>query len=287
MIFRNSDSRRSNLKLPGLRAGFTLMEILVATGTFMIVMVIGVAIFASSLGSSSTSEQYRINAQASRFAFESLSREIRLAKGLVYLDPQDDQELRKMLIPPFDVVTGPNNAPYDPVVDAALQPVIRIYQAARPSVNSQGQGLYTITRRIYNRDTATGQLTLSTQVAYEETPVTAATIYTTITAAQAGTIEDLPWQTKGQAAQLLPSSLQADQLKIVQMATYPLSGQRIDSLRVQPFIRLDVTVSSSQYNKFKNENQKIRNTFRTMIVPRNFVNPFEVIQPGVQGGGSS
>ena len=60
----------------------------------------------------------------------------------------------------------------------------------------------------------------------------------------------------------------------------------IDSLLIQPFIELDLTIKKEKYNRDKDDSKKLKTTLRTLIVPRNFSSPLEVTQPGVQGSGN-
>jgi Tfp pilus assembly protein PilW len=270
-----------------LRRGFTLLEILIATGTFMIVMVVAVGIFTLNVGSSSVTEQMRINAQSARFAFESISREIRLAHGIVYVPSTTS----KMVIPPFDIVAN---------TSVPGEQIIRIYQATKVGENTDGQSTYKLSRRLYclkSMSTFAGskQLVVMTQTAYDSaTAKTAAELYTETTKLFAGVtlgIDGLPWTDTNATCQsnsiagepVTPKDLATDQWRIVRSAAYPAPGADLSTLKLQPFIEIDMTVSNPRYNTNKDDPQKIKTTLRTMIVPRNFVSPFDVGQVGVQG----
>lgn len=267
------------------RSAFTLLEILIATGIFMTVMVVAVGIFTLTVSGSSTSEQMRINSQSARFAFESITREARLARGLTYTSTSDN--IPRMIIPPFEVSYTGNVNCVNPSTNEA---VVTVYQVRSVGATSSGQAQYTITRRRYQRDTNTKRLVLTTEEAYKETPATAADIYAAI---QTGD-PDLPsleriggedgWTVVSAGDAVLPSNLIADQFRLTCFRSYPASGQSMDQLTAQPFIQLDLTVLNQKYNQNRPEEKQVKATFRTMIVPRNFTGPLEVTQPGVQGG---
>lgn len=290
MIKKNA----KNLRLDRPK-GFTLLEILIATGTFMIVMVVAVGIFTLNVGSSSTTEQMRINAQSARFAFESISREIRLAHGLVYAPVQATQSLTvnsKIVIPPFDIV--PQNS-------SAEDKVIRIYQATAVGKNSSGQSTYKLSRRLYclqpmARFSDSKQLVVMTQKAYESDPQTVGALYDKVIKLSSGSLaglEGLAWKPETANCQsgsiagepVTPKDLATNQFKIIRSYEYirPNDGLELAKMKLQPFIELDLTVSNPRYNQNRDDGQKIKTTLRTMIVPRNFISPYDIGQVGVEG----
>ncbi len=265
-----------------MKKAFTLLEILIATGTFMIVMVVAVAIFTITVGGSSTLDQLRQTAQSARFAFESITREVRLSRGLVYVA----NDLPQMVIPPFVVVQ-------DPITHLSVG--LEIYRAQKVDVNLNGESLYSLTKKVYVRDATTKKLTETSYKAYSnppsEGPQTAKALFDKVVETDlAGNLKGLaglPWRQVGQSPNqnVLSNQLIADQFTIVRFQTYPEVGKPIDGpngLTSQPFIQIDLTVSNPQYNQSREQEKQIRTTLRSMIVPRNFVSPLEVVQPGVQ-----
>lgn len=236
-----------------------MLEILLATGIFMTVMVVAVGIFTLTISGSSTTEQLRVNTQAVRFAFESMTREIKLARGLVYFEG----EVPVMVIPPFRVEGS----------------TILVYQVKKsPEVDAQGQAKYSLSRKSYVYTSSPGKVTLTTEEAYTGADAkTAADIYD-LERAQATV-----WRKVGETAAILPDNVVAPYFSVRRSQAYPALGEKMDTLSVQPFIQLDLQVMNERYNQNKDDKQKIKTTLRTMIVPRNFANPYEVVQPGVQG----
>lgn len=269
------------------KPGFTLLEILVATGIFMVVMVVAVGVFTLTVSGTSTSEQMRLNAQTARFAFESMTRETRLARGLVYTAPGEN--IPRILVPPFEITStvAPNC-----ITPTSNNAVIRVYQAKEVGLTSTGQALYEINRRVYYRDSADKQLKLTTEQARfgdgTVTSVTAADLLAFIRAnpprgQELSALDNLRWRSVAAAQSLLSNNLVADQFRLVCGQSYPLSGQSTDELQKQPFIQLDLTVLNEKYNANREEEKHIKTTLRTMIVPRSFSGPNEVNQSGVQG----
>lgn len=257
---------------PNQKPGFTLLEILVSTGIFMTVMVIAVGIFTLSVSSSSTSEQMRLNAQAARFAFESMTRETRLARGLVYTDPNTNQPL--MLIPPIEATSQKPSTCSDA---GGTDAEISVYRAISTEKQSDGQNLYTLTRRVYFRD-ADAKLKLQTDQAYGGVPTSVSQIHADITSPTG-----ITWAKTADPENIMPSNMTADQFRLVCANFYPAPGQPVDSIKSQPFVQLDLTVLNKKYNENKEDERQVKTTLRTMIVPRSFAGPLEVVQPGVQG----
>jgi type II secretory pathway pseudopilin PulG len=260
------------------RRGFTLLEILLATGIFMIIMVVGVAIFASTVGNASSSEQSRVNAQAARFAFESIIREARLAKGLVYTDTSDANSSGavKMLVPPFDF--NDRNQPTR----------VNIYQVKKVGINTDGDSTYSIDRRSYF--ISGNKIVLETSSAYTGNNAKSSkelykiAVTDELAAARTPSIQAFDWGPVSQV-QVLPSDRATNQFNIIHWANYPTPDVTIDTttLPVQPFFEVQTTVFSPNYNASREERNQVRTTLRTTIVPRNFVSPFEVVQSGIQG----
>lgn len=245
------------------KPGFTLLEILIATAAFMIVMVIAVSIFSLTVSNSSATEQLRLTTQAARYAFESMSREARLAKGLVYVDGEDPH----MVIPPFQVIDGQTEE----------DKVIQLYQVKNnpDELSPLGETLYSVTRRLYYRDPA-GGLRIDVQTGdASATDKTAQELYNLVRGA------GISW-TVVSSDSILPAGFIANQLKVVRSLAYPTAASSLTTLSAQAYIQLDMTVENQAYNSSRDNNKQIRITLRTMIVPRSFANPYEVVQGGVQ-----
>lgn len=259
---------------PNQKPGFTLLEILVSTGIFMVVMVVAVGIFTLSVSSSSTSEQMRLNAQAARFAFEAMTRETRLARGLVYTNPDINQPL--MLIPPIEATSQSAPTCSD---SGGADAEISVYRAIPTDRQSDGQNLYTLTRRVYFRG-VDAKLKLRIDQAYGGVPTSVSRIYADVTSPTG-----IAWDKTATPENIMPGNMSVDQFRLVCTNLYPAPGQPIDSIKAQPFIQLDLTVLNKKYNENKEEERQVKTTLRTMIVPRSFAGPLEVVQPGVQGSG--
>lgn len=251
------------------KPGFTLLEILIATGIFMVIMVVSVGVFTLTVSGSSSVEQMRVTTQSTRFAFESIAREIKLAKGLVYAK----DNVPVMTIPPFETV-------HEDTEDDKLM----VYQVKKVRTADDGTPLYTITRRTYGRS-ATKELVLKVEKAIFEgaDAVTAKVIYEAIAAATtANKLDGLEWGSDGSAgASILPASYTADRFEITRSYSYPDAGDPVDEINRQPFIQVEMTVQSLAYNMNKDTEKQVRTTLRTMIVPRSFDSPLEVVQPGI------
>lgn len=251
-------------------AGFTLLEILIATGIFMTVMVIAIAIFTTTTSSSGATEQLRVTSQSARFAFEAITREIRLARGLVVIDKDTDDQI--MLIPPFKV----NN-------DEPIKPIIYVYQVTK-TLNQRNQPAYSLTRRVYSRTDTELTVTLQKN---EDGALTVKEITDEVT--PQGDLESLNWSSVNprvteQVVSLLTQDLRVDVFKIIRYSAYPDPGKTFNNLKVQPFIQLDLSAQNTRFNPTRRDGSNVRTTLRTMIVPRDFVGKYEVVQPGVQSG---
>lgn len=252
------------------RNGFTLLEILVSTGIFMVIMVVSIGVFTLTVGGSSSVEQMRITTQSARFAFESIAREIKLAKGLVYAK----NNVPILLVPPFDVQQDTQSGEYS----------IRVYQAKKVGISNDGATLFTLTRRTYVR-LPDKKLVLRIDKAYDGAEaLSGEEIFKVISSSlQANKLDSLPWRLQGDArSAILPNSYSADKFLVTRSYGYPASGERIDAVTQQPFVQLELTILSSAYNKNKDTEKQIKTTLRTMIVPRSFDSPLEVIQPKIQ-----
>ncbi len=68
--------------------GFTLLEMLIASGIFAVILLLGFAIFASNSTVQAKVEAQRVVAQGARLSLESIAREIRLANGAFSISSQ-------------------------------------------------------------------------------------------------------------------------------------------------------------------------------------------------------
>lgn len=276
------------LTLTSVRRGYTLLEVLVSTGIFMIVMVVAIGIFTLTISGSSTTEQMRLNSQSARFAFESINREIKLAKGLVFVsgsaggNAQIDQPY--MVIPPFEVTPGTAD-------QSAIITVYQVKKSEPPTGAVNGEQYYTVSRRQYfARREARNELVVTTQNAYDGQPQTASRIYSDVNQPIPGLLKaigtgGLAWGPANPSPNsILPTDFVAEQFA-VNFSPYPPSPGKLEDLIAQPFVQIDLTVLNWRYNANKSDEKQVRTTFRTMIVPRDFSSPFEVVQPGLQGGG--
>lgn len=250
-------------------AGYTLLEILLATAIFMTIIVIAVAVFTTTTGSSSASDQLRIASQSARFAFESLTREARLAHGLVEII--DEQQ--KIVIPPFS--TSGNT--------------VTIYQTKKTNTDADGNNLYVVSRKVYKL--IDGKLTVQT----ENTGTTGQTV--SAIACNAAMTPACPnekvgfWrsETPGKPAEvitILPKSLAVTGFTVKRTEPYPLlkNNKSLDDLKAQPFIQLEMIVRNIAYNPASKDDKNLQTTLQTMIVPRDFVSKYEVTQPGIKEG---
>lgn len=244
-----------------MRRAFTLLEVLIATGMFMVIMVVAISVFATTVSGTSTTEQTRVNAQAARYAFESMTREIRLSHGLVYVS----DNLPTVVIPPFETTTDPT--------DAQKLPIINVYQVKKDLVlNSAGEATYKVSRKVYF--IKEGQLVVADEVLADR--FTAQELFQRI--------GNLNWPDPPPAPQpLLPKGYVASQFVIRRQYNYPAPGASLDLLENQPYLQIDLTAENLAYNQGHDTNKQIRTTLRTTMVPRNFLSPFDVSQPGVQG----
>jgi hypothetical protein len=222
-----------------------------------------------------------------------MSREVRLSRGLVYVD---DDQTQRMIIPPF----------YVDCAGGAKPQKIDIYKVEKTGTatiaqggSSQNQSLYKLYRKRY--EIQNRRLTLRSQSS-KKTDWTISQL-STLTFERlsdpsdgTGIWQDISDSTgakanlSAQAAQvdLLPKNLQADKFEVLRYLDYPVDnacGQRktLDELTIQPFIQLELTVQNTQFSAATHDNKRTQTTLRTMIVPRDFVSRYEVVQQGVEG----
>ncbi len=271
------------------RAGFTLLEILIATGMFMIIMVIAIAVFVTTSSGSSTSDQLRINAQTTRFSFESIARELRVSRGLLYFDTTDERQ--KVLLPPFRVVA------------AGQAPEIAIYKVERTTTSTTGEISYTLSRKRYVYDPTNDSINVISEGAKphmrNSVSVTDWTVQEVEASVAAEPGSPSPesstrfWQATATAINLLPTGFVAEKFEIPNdhYYDYPAYGKSLKGsgtaqdlgLTQQPYIQLEMTVKNQRLNASKHESENAKTTLRTMLVPRDFVSPFDVVQRGNQG----
>jgi type II secretory pathway pseudopilin PulG len=256
------------MKLRRSHSGYTLLEILLATAIFMTIIVIATAIFTTTTSSSSASDQLRLASQAARFAFESMTRETRLARGLVVVA----DEKQKMIIPPF----------------ATTGNVVTIYQTTNVGRDESGENLYTVSRKVYELED--GKLTVKT----ENTGETGQSV--DAIACGAALTPSCPEEKRGfwrsadptkpaENVTILPKSLKVADFRVIRAEQYPLlkNDKSLDDLKVQPFVQLEMIVQNIAYNPASKNDKNLQTTLRSMIVPRDFVSKYEVTQPGQKG----
>ncbi len=249
------------------RRGFTLLEILIATGIFMTTMVFSIAIFTTTTSGASTSEQLRVNAQTARFVFESMAREIRLSRGLV----QVKDETQIMLIPPFTVTQS-----------VSEPEAITVYHSTRKGSTESGDPTYVITRKTYRAyDEDLDQNLEQLRIINETSNPDGLTVSEIAATLQTG---DLKWELTSpdsdpNGINLLPRDLFLDKFHVIRYNNYPDKLTSIDTLQIQPYVQLELTVLNPRYNANRGTQGKIKTTLRTMIVPRDFVGKYEVVQP--------
>lgn len=239
-----------------MKKGFTLIEILIATAIFMTVMVVAIGIFSTTVASSSTSGQLRVTAQSARYIFESMTREIRAAHGLAQPVAGGNGEL-KLVIKPFE---------YD-----AVGRKLTINQAKKTGVRN-GLATYTVTRKIYSWNLTEGakKIILSVYQSPADLTIDELAVNTTWTRPTGSSDSDF-----------LPKDLALDDFKILNSYSYP---DNPDQQTSQAFIQLQLTVVSKSATVASRTGLKPQTTLRSMIVPRDFTSPYEVVQQGVQGG---
>ncbi len=88
------------------QSGFTLLELLIASGLFAMVMLIGFAVISDTATVQARTEADRLVSQSASFSMEAIAREIRLANGLRALDPLSGTIIEKA--PPFTIVGTPS-----------------------------------------------------------------------------------------------------------------------------------------------------------------------------------
>lgn len=258
------------------RQAFTLLEILIATGIFMTVMVVGVGVFTNTIAGSSASEQLRITAQSSRVIFESLIRDIRAGHGLVFVDQAGR---RSTILPPFDCETcGTPNLP----------PIIRVYQTEKIGVNPAGQNLYIVTRKSYtvtgssqNRDLRISLATDTSGRGYAS-GLTAEQIKDFVVAPPSDfwqSVNPDPDPSK-RIIDLLPSGQRLDAFDVINYQEYESDP---DNQKVKPFLQLRLRVANRRFDSVTRDGRQVKTTLQTTIVPRDFTSPYEVAQQGIQG----
>ncbi len=259
------------------RRGFTLIEILIATGIFMIVMVLAVAIFTTTTNGSSTGEQLIINAQAGRAAFESIAREIRLAHGLVYVDAADQR--KKMLIQPFTISQSPI--------------AITVYQVKSPAdkqYNDAGERQYTLSRKQYtvqNNSLQVSDQCLDRQDEHCDASYwTVAQLKTALNTA--GSLDSLSWVDSRHPSSpiskidILSGSVKIQDFQILHQQGYVGYGEDVNNQLSQAFVQIKLIVANAQRTT-RTTNEPVQTTLITTLVPRDFIGKYEVVQEGVQG----
>ncbi len=274
------------------RRAFSLLEILIATAIFTMILVAAVGIFTSTTASTSTSGQLRLNIQTGRFIFESLAREVRLSRGLVMAD-QDATAKNRFIIPPFHIIK-----------EGTRVVGIAIFQVEKTSFTSAGDPEYSVTCRVYSTYD-TDRLAVWTY--RSSRPMTADNIRQNIPLEQCRPVEplygpvDTPvdvsgfgpaeyWQNVVGPSDLLPQRTKLGQFKIVNWHDYssadnPLLLGSPDDLKVQPFIQLQLSVLTINKLTVGQTGKEARTTLRSNIVPRDFSSKYEVAQVGVRGVG--
>lgn len=236
------------------QAGFTLLEILIATGIFMTVMVVAVGIFSSTISSSSTTSQLRVTAQSARYVFESVARELRSAHGLAKVLPNTGGQ-QQFIILPFD---------YDKTRNQLV-----INQVQKTGVDTTSSlPLYKNTRKTYTWNLATNPKTITLKVEEMSGSFTVAQI----DGGQAGYV---PKSTTN----LLPTDIDLVDFqisRIIQYASIP------EAQSTKPFVSLQMTVAGKA-GTGSQVKTKAQTTLQTTIVPRDFISPYDVVQEGLGG----
>lgn len=261
------------------RNGFSLLEILIATAIFMVILVAAVGIFSNTTASSSTASQLRLNVQTGRFIFETMAREVRLSRGLV-LNENTVPARPRFVVPPFRVV-----------MDGTKPVGIAVFQVERNGTDTAtSEPLYKVTCRAYGARSTQ----FSVWVYRSAQNMTATAIRGAITletcrpqtslgAAAAAPVGPSYWQsTVVTPSDLLPEKTTLGEFKILNWRDYPVSP---DDLIVQPFVQLQFSVLNINQLASGQTGEKARTTLRSMIVPRDFSAKYEVAQQGVKGVG--
>lgn len=86
--------------------GFTLLELIIASGIFAMVILVGFAVLSDSATVQSRTDAERLVGQSASFALEAVAREVRLANGYQVIDPTLGSIVQKA--PPFTIVGSPD-----------------------------------------------------------------------------------------------------------------------------------------------------------------------------------
>lgn len=260
-------TKRFAVKNMSHRRGFTLLEILIATGIFMTIMVVAVGIFTGTVSGSSSTVQLRNTAQTARYIFESIARDVRAAHGLARVVPNGIGQ-QQLIVKPF-------------IYDETTK-VLTINQVEKMRVNANGKPEYRIIKKVYKPNLTTTPKSLMLEV-YQ-------TRLDTLTVDDIFTISQQPEPTIAQqgsyalknipaGTSLIPTDYFLENFAVLNSSPY---NDQPDLQTVQAFLQLRLTIKgkSGDIDRLG----AAQTTLQTTIVPRDFVGPYEVVQEGVQGG---
>ena len=124
--------------------GFTLIELMIATTLFTIIMMMGVGSLVVSSNSSKSAQKLRISVDNVNFAMESMTREIRM--GTHYNCVENNQYMISSVVMEHDCDSGGNVIEFNSPNNLGETHRIAYYKVERITSDGKGTGTYTLKR---------------------------------------------------------------------------------------------------------------------------------------------
>ena len=149
MIIKNNNKKgfisTLNFKnMINLVSGFTLIELMIATTLFTIIMMMGVGSLVVSSNGAKSAQKLRISVDNVNFAMESMTREIRM--GTHYNCVESNQYIISNVVVENDCENGGNVIEFNSPINQGETHRIAYYKVERTTPDGKGDGTYTLKR---------------------------------------------------------------------------------------------------------------------------------------------